>query len=99
VSPTTIALALLLALLVLVPTRKLSLSGASRVSLTSYFLVLWGLSLTVLVARGPRILIPLLLVMYLLPFVTFSAGIDAIRRRFGARPIKSVSPADEPPGR
>lgn len=95
--PTTIAFALLLALLVLVPTRKLSLSGTSRLTMTTYFLALWGLSLTLLVARGPRILIPLLLVLYLLPFVTFGAGIAAIRRRFGLRPIKDVTPAEEPP--
>jgi hypothetical protein len=94
--PTTIALALLLAVLVLVPMRRLALSGTSRLTLTLYFVVLWGLSLVVVAARGPRILIPVLLIAYLLPFVTLGAGLEAIRRRFGARPVKDVTPVEEP---
>jgi hypothetical protein len=64
--------------------------------MTLYFLTMWGLSLVVVIGRGPRILIPVLLVAYLLPFVTFRAGIEAVRRRFEGRPIRDVTPSEDP---
>ena len=94
-SPTTIALALLLALLVLVPTRRLAQGGARRETLTLYFLGLWLLSAFVVVAGGPRILLALVLLAYVAPFVTLGAGFAALRQRFAPRQVKDVTPPDE----
>jgi len=100
VGPTTIALSLLLALLVLVPTRRLALAGSRRETLAAYFLGVWLLSVFAVVAGGPRVLLAVVLVAYVAPFVTVGAGFDALRRRFAPRPLKDVTPRDrdQPPG-
>jgi hypothetical protein len=98
--PTAIGLALLLALLALVPTRRLASGGARRETLAAYFLGVWLLSVFAVVAGGPRVLLAVVLVAYVAPFVTLGAGLDALRRRFAPRPLKDVTPRDEgqPPG-
>ena len=106
--PQTIGLALLLALLALVPTRRLAQGGASQATLAAYFLGLWLLSVITVLAGGNRLLVAVLLVAYLAPFVTLSAGLAELRRRFGFRPggpprepvrppMKDVTPRDEAP--
>ena len=104
--PQTIGLGLLLALLVLVPTRRLALGGASRANLTAYFLGVWLLGMFAVIAAGPRFLIAVLLVAYLAPFLTLNAGLAELTRRFGfggsrrgpVRPaMKDVTPRDEAP--
>lgn len=109
-SPTTILLVGLVALLVLIPTRRLQLAGWTRQSLTTYFLALWLLGAVVAVMRAPAtFLVPILIVAYLAPFVTLRDGIDRLLgrpRRPGApvdghaepRPVKDVTPP-EPPDR
>lgn len=94
-SPTTIALSLLLALLVLVPTRRLALAGTRRETLAAYFLGLWLLSAFVVVAGGPRALLAVVLVAYVAPFVTLGPGMAALRRRFSPRQVKDVTPRDK----
>lgn len=105
-APTTIALVGLVALLVLIPTRRLYLAGWRRESLTAYFLAVWLLGAAVAVLRAPAtFLVPILLVAYLAPFV---AGPDAVRRLVargrgggsggadgGQRPMKNVTPPDD----
>ena len=95
--PTTIGLSLLLALLALVPTRRLAIAGASRETIALYFVALWGLSLTVVLSGAPRILVLVVLVVYVVPFVTLGAGLSAVRSRLGGRPMKDVTPPDEVP--
>lgn len=81
-SPTTLALAGLVALLVLLPTRRLQLAGWRRESLTAYFLTVWLLGAVVAAMPAPaKFLIPLLLVMYLAPFVTLRDGLDRLLGR------------------
>lgn len=107
-SPTTIALIGLVALLVLIPTRRLQLAGWSRQSLTAYFVAVWFLGALVAAVPGPaRFLVPILLVAYLAPFVTLRDGLGrllgrppAARRGPGERtgegpPMKNVTPPDE----
>lgn len=103
-SPTTIALAGLIAVLVLVPTRRLQLAGWRRARLTAYFLSVWLLATLVAAMPGPaRFLLPILIVAYLGPFVTLGDGLDRLlgrpRRRDGdlaARPpAKNVTPPEE----
>ena len=103
--PQTIGLGLVLALLVLVPTRRLALGGASRATLTAYFLGVWLLSMFVVIAAGPRFLIAVLLIAYFAPFLTLNAGLAELARRFwfggGSRrgptkpAMKDVTPRDE----
>ncbi len=99
--PTTIAIAFVLALLVLVPTRRLSIAGARRETLAGYFIGLWLLSLVVVLGGAPRILVAVLLLVYVAPFVTLGPGLDALRRRFGRQlgpqPMKDVTPRDDAP--
>ncbi|MCI0346239.1 MAG: hypothetical protein L0221_12475 [Chloroflexi bacterium] len=105
--PQTIGLALLLALLVLVPTRRLSRGGAPPGALAAYFIGLWLVSFIVVLGGAPRILVPVLLIVYLAPFVTLGAGLAALRQRFGFDPrpdrepqppaMKDVTPRDEAP--
>jgi len=81
-SPTTLALAGLVALLVLLPTRRLQLAGWRRESLTAYFLTVWLLGAVVAAMPAPaKFLIPLLLVTYLAPFVTLRDGLDRLLGR------------------
>lgn len=81
-TPTAIALVGLVALLVLIPTRRLQLAGWRRESLTAYFLAVWLLGAAVAVMPSPaRFLIPLLLVAYLAPFVTLRDGLAKLLGR------------------
>ncbi len=110
-SPTAIALAGLVALLVLIPTRRLQLAGWRRESLTTYFLAVWLLGAAVAALPSPaRFLIPLLLVAYLAPFVTVRDGLNRLLGRPGGGgtggggdgerlderpPVKDVTPPEE----
>lgn len=77
-----IALVGLVALLVLIPTRRLQLAGWKRESLATYYLTVWFLGAAVAVLPAPtRFLIPLLLVAYLAPFVTLRDGLDRLLGR------------------
>jgi hypothetical protein len=99
VPPVLLALALLLGLLALVPTRRLARLGWSAGSLGAYFLALWLLALVAAVAGGPaRLLVPLLLIAWVAPFVTWRDSLDRFRGRMhegDERPIRNVTPPDE----
>ncbi len=106
--PTSLALTGLIALLVLIPTRRLQLAGLGRQALTAYYLAVLLLGIVVAVLPGPtRFLVPFLLVAYLAPFVTLREGLDRLRgrppgeggrveppgdRRGRSRPMKDVTP-------
>lgn len=110
IAPWLVALALVVGLLVLIPARRLQLSGFSGRAIGLYVAVLWLLAMGIAIRPvGARILVPFLLVLYLAPFV---AGPDAVRRVFRRRPpgppgglpgerppIKDVTPPDDGPAR
>ncbi|TAK00426.1 MAG: hypothetical protein EPO36_08765 [Chloroflexota bacterium] len=107
-SPTAVLLVGLVALLVLIPTRRLMIAGWQRQSLTMYYLAMVLLGLAVAVMRGPAtFLVPILLVAYLAPFVTFRDGVDRLLGRpprpgpvtpgedpAEPRPVKDVTPPE-----
>lgn len=107
-SPGFLALGLLLAVLVLLPTRRLHLAGWPASWLTSYYLGVLILALLVAELRGPaKFLVPILVVVYLAPFVTLR---DGIARLLGGpsrpspappprRPPKNVTPPEGKAGR
>ena len=90
-APWVVALAFVVGLLVLIPARRLQLSGFSSRTIGLYAVVLWLLAMGVAVRPvGARILVPFLLVLYLAPFV---AGPDTVQRVFRRR-----RPDPLPPG-
>jgi hypothetical protein len=102
-APWLLALALVVGLLVLIPARRLQLSGFSPRIIGLYALAVWLLAMALAVRpTGARVLVPFLLVAYLAPFV---AGPDTVRRvlRRGLGepppvappPVKDVTPPDE----
>jgi hypothetical protein len=94
VSPLVLVIAIVVAAVVLIPTRRLQLAGRSRDTLTTYFVSVWLLGVVVALEPAPtRFLVPILLVAYLAPFITVQAGID---RLFGNRPKPPVEP-ERPP--
>lgn len=81
-TPAFLALAGVILLLVLIPTRRLQLAGWSPWALAAYYVAVAGLALLVAWFRGPaRFLVPILLVVYLAPFVTARAGLDRLLGR------------------
>ena len=102
-------LVFVLFVLAIVPTRRLARAGAPPIVLLVYLLLLMGIALVAIELRGPmRIMIPLVVLLYLLPFAV-PPGLLArlVRRRVGgpgsvAPAPRNVTPSDvrivEPPG-
>jgi hypothetical protein len=83
------ALALLLAILAFIPARRLAVRGASGVTVAGYFLALWLLSLAIVALPGrSRLLVPVVVILAIVPFVTLRAGLD----RLLGRPVREVRP-------
>lgn len=83
----TVLLVAALALLALVPTRRLRHAGWSPRALAGYWIALTLLGLLVAEVRGPaRFLLPVYLVAFGAPFVTFRAGVDRLLGRGDREP-------------
>jgi hypothetical protein len=104
--PALLAIGIVIALVVLLPARRLHLAGFSREVITVYALGVWALAM-VLAIRPVliRFLVPIVVVLYLAPFVTAPGRMSAIvRRGRGPRgdpprpPMKNVTPPDGPAG-
>jgi hypothetical protein len=104
--PALLAIGIVIVLVVLLPARRLHLAGFSREVITVYALGVWALAM-VLAIRPVliRFLVPILVVLYLAPFVTAPGRMSAIvRRGRGPRgdpprpPMKNVTPPDGPAG-
>jgi len=76
-----------IALLVLVPTRRLFLAGLPSAVLTTYFLAMLALGFVVAELRGPaRFLIPIFVLGYIAPFITARNGMTRLRGRTSGSP-------------
>ena len=103
-APWLLALGLVLALLVLLPARRLQLAGFAPRTIGALAFVLWALAMFVAISPGgARVLIPILLVAYLAPFVAAPDRVGRVLRRGGgsggsgagsAPPMKNVTPPD-----
>jgi hypothetical protein len=94
-APWLIALALVVGLLVLIPARRLTASGLSSRAVGAYAVGLWLLGMLMAVRPiGGRILLPLILVLYLAPFIATPEVVGRVIRRGGRgrRPLKDVTP-------
>ena len=100
VGPEFLALGLVLVLLVLIPARRLQLAGFGARTIGAYAACLWLLGLVVAVRPGLlRILIPLLLVAYLLPFIASPDALNRIVRRGRRGGVgRGGGPTTPPPG-
>ena len=96
-SPGLLAVLLVTALLALFPARRRYLSGHPTIVVGAYFGLLWLLG--VLIALGPgrtRLFLPLILVLYLVPFLTLRAGLERLLgRRPPPPPPRNVTPPVE----
>jgi len=99
VPPFLIGAALVVGLLALWPTRRLFVAGRSAGLITAYFAGLWLLGLLLAIApRIGRLVLPILVVLYVVPFINWRAGLERLvgrRPREVRPPIKNVTPPDE----
>ena len=102
-APGLLAIGLVLALVVLLPAKRLQLGGVSSRLIGLYAVCLWALAFLLVVRPvAARFLVPILIVAYIAPFVVAPGRVAAIvRRRPGARrdppppPMKNVTPPDD----
>ena len=96
--PVLLAAILVVGLLALAPTRRLYIGGHSPMAIAGYFLTLWLIGIALVMTGGfLRILLPLLVVLYVLPFVTWRQGFDRLRGRpprDDRPPPRNVTPPD-----
>jgi hypothetical protein len=99
-APWLLALGLALAMIVLIPAKRLQLAGVSGRVTAAYAIALWLLGMAIAIRPiGIRFLLPILLIAYLAPFI---AGPDRVarvlaRRRVDPPPMKNVTPPDQQP--
>ncbi|MFI5225772.1 MAG: hypothetical protein ACHQ3P_03760 [Candidatus Limnocylindrales bacterium] len=100
--PAAIVVALLLvaALVIAVPVRRLAQDGRSRTMIVSYVVLLVALAVGVSELRPlARYLLPVLGVVYIVPFITWQDGLDRLlgRRRPSIRVVRVERPSVDPP--
>ena len=106
-NPELLAVGLLLALVVLLPARRLQLGGLSSRVIGLYVVFVWGLAFLLVVRPvAARFLVPILIVAYIAPFVAGPERVARLVRRGrvgrGGRggppapPMKNVTPPDDP---
>ena len=105
--PWLLAVGLVLALLVLLPARRLQLAGLSGRAIGVYAVALWLAGLVMVVRPvGARFLIPMALLAYVAPFVAAPEVVGRVLRRGRPPgppsepprpPMKNVTPPDDPP--
>jgi len=105
--PWVLAVAIVLALIILIPARRLQLAGLSSRAIGLYALGLWALAMLLVIRPAAvRFLVPILLAAYLAPFVAAPDAVARILRRGrGGRgpdvlgperpPMKDVTPPDD----
>ena len=79
-SPTFLAVALTLFVVLLLPVDRLRRAGWSPRAMSAYLLTMLVLGLVLVELPGPaRFLVPILIIGYLAPFVTARVGLDRFR--------------------
>jgi hypothetical protein len=100
--PLPIALGIGIALLVLLPARRLQLAGFRARWIAAYAVAVWALAFALAIRPLlTRFLIPILVVAYIAPFVVAPERLSGIVRRRGRGdpprpPMKNVTPPDPP---
>ena len=94
-APWLLALGLVIALLVLIPARRLTAARVSSRIVAAYAIGLWLVGMFLAIRPvGARILVPFVLVAYLAPFVATPDVVGRVMRRGGRGrpPLKNVTP-------
>jgi hypothetical protein len=98
VPPIVIALALVLALVVLPPSRRLQLAGLSPGWIATYAAAIWMLGMLMAVFPGGRFLFPIVLLAWVAPFIVAPERLGRVFRgggRGGAGPgVRNVTPTN-----
>lgn len=100
--PVLIALGIVIALLVLLPARRLHLAGIRTRWIAAYFVAVWLLAFALAVRPlSSRFLIPILVLAYIAPFIVAPERLSGIVRRRGRGepprpPVKNVTPPEPP---
>jgi hypothetical protein len=107
-APWLVALGLVVALLVLLPARRLQLAGLSSRVIGAYAVGLWLFAMIVAIRPvAARFVVPILILAYLAPFVAAPERIGRALTRGGrggsrpdgpgadGRPVKDVTPPDD----
>ena len=87
----------------LLPARRLQLAGLSARTIGLYAVALWLMGFLLAIRPvGARLLIPIALLAYVVPFVVAPERVGRVLRRGQPRdppkpPIKNVTPPDDPP--
>ena len=103
-APGLLAVGLLLALVVLLPAKRLQLGGVSSRMIGLYAVCVWALAfLLVIRPVAARFLVPILIIAYVAPFIVAPGRVAAIMRRGPGPgrepprpPMKNVTPPDDP---
>jgi hypothetical protein len=101
IPPFILVATLVVGLLALAPTRRLYVAGRSPGIIASYFVSLWLLGVLVALApRLARLVLPILVVLYIVPFLDWRTGLDRLlgRRREVRPPMKNVTPPRDEAG-
>jgi hypothetical protein len=102
--PWLLALALIVALLVLIPTRRLRAADVAPRWVAAYAIGLWLVAMALAIRPiAGRVLVPFVLIAYLAPFIATPDVVGRVLRRgrIGGRrdgrpPMKNVTPPDAP---
>jgi hypothetical protein len=104
-APALLAIGIAIALIVLIPARRLQLAGFRGRWIGLYAVCLWGMAFLLAVRPvATRFLIPMLVVAFVAPFVVVPERLSSIVRRRGGSgdppqpPMKNVTPPDPPGG-
>lgn len=98
VPPSLLAIALVTALLTLLPARRLFVAGWSSATTAAFYLAVWLLSIVVLTVPGrSRFLVPVLLVAWVVPFVLSRDAVARWLRRRSPGPQRVVPQPPAPP--
>ena len=99
--PALLAIGFVIALLVLIPARRLQLGGFRGRTIGLYAACVWALAFALAIRpTATRFLIPILVVGYIAPFVVAPDRLARIARRGRGDPprppMKNVTPPDPP---
>ena len=102
-SPLLLAIGFGLALVVLLPARRLHLAGVSGRIIGLYALCVWALGFFLAIRPlAARFLVPILIIAWVAPFIVAPERVATLTRRIRGprdeppRPIKNVTPPDDP---
>jgi hypothetical protein len=103
ISPALLAIGFVLALVVLLPARRLHLAGVSGRVIALYAVCVWALGFFLAVRPvAARFLIPILIIAWVAPFIAAPERVARLTKRIRGprdeppRPIKNVTPPDDP---